>query len=1122
MKKKYLVIVLSFLMTACCAIGAALWIILSDNSAIPTSYTKKNLTTATVSVANTTPIYYGETIELDGTAKFGEQTVTGTWEIDDDELREASVVLDETDNTYKAKVSATFTPTATGNDDKLFNSADVSDVSIPIYPVAYTTTTAGSTSGTYYTTIEGAITAANNGDEKHVYVCESYDNYKGKRTTGGLTGYKSLSALTIQKNCMIGKDTTLYIPSNGTTIKTATGGSTTIKEAYANPEIYFKYNVSIAKNITLTNNGTIQVGGVISGGGGGYKPNSLTAGNYGQITMYDNTKLVNQSIVNCYGFIDEYRAIDDENYDGAVGNGSQVINNNGSSLTAPFTVVEHRGGSVFLGVYRNMQGAAFNRFYMSNVTSKVIVNYGAALLGYVNLWANDKPNETIIKIAGKGNSNLINIKNGSKIIAKYNPNNMVTKLDTYGNLELNSMSLSLAVDIPLINQTVADLSTENVLFPISWYYNVALNPYENEKKAKVVFNQNIKILPGGSLTVAKGIILEVDQIAVYDGTFTDPYNNENLQYESGKSNAELIINGTLRCNTLGGIVSSSETEAILSVTSNSIETSELVSGNQSSSTWETNTYPLKLDTAGEGTAEKADAGIYQSDVSSSGKIYWKNAENETFNIQYSYVYDNFNGEDSKIINPNKSEFKCTDANFNLETPTYSDTDVKFVGWYTDSDCREEITTFENALFAGGSILYGKWTTSDIYTFQFVTNNDNISIPQMKVTGNELDSIMDDEEIYNQITSYDDDLTSPVYFDGWYFDGSFAIPYAGNLVPNYVDNSMVEIFSKWIKKKSIEIEAVSKDTDGDTVNPNWTLQIRDTEENAFETVTYSGVEKKTYWVPKGYFVFIVDNKKDDKETFASIKGIDKEVWTPVGDNGIQIKIEYYKNHCIAAGTLITLADGSQKKVEDLLETDKLLVFDHETGKYVAADILFIERDGWKTYDIINLEFSNGQKTRLIYEHGLFDLTLNKYVYINESNYAQFVGHEFAIIGKNDTTEKITLNKAYMTTEYTGCYSLVTAYHLNYFIDGLFSMPGGIDGLFNIFEYDEDLKYDEEKMKADIEKYGLYTYEDFAAYLPYEVYAAFPAPYFKVAVGKGLVTFEEILGYIETYLVRNGII
>jgi hypothetical protein len=226
-------------------------------------------------------------------------------------------------------------------------------------------------------------------------------------------------------------------------------------------------------------------------------------------------------------------------------------------------------------------------------------------------------------------------------------------------------------------------------------------------------------------------------------------------------------------------------------------------------------------------------------------------------------------------------------------------------------------------------------------------------------------------------------------------------------------------------------------------------------------------------------------------------------------------------CIAAGTLITLADGTQKKVEDLLETDTLLVFDHETGKYVEAGILFIERDGWDYYNVINLEFSDGRITRLIYEHGLFDLTQNKYVYIDETNYASFIGHEFAVIDENGSYDKVTLEKAYITNEYTGCYSLDTVYHINFFIDGLFSMPGGIDGLFNIFEYGDGLKYDEEKMQEDIEKYGLFTYEDFEEYIPIEIYEAFPAPYFKVAIGKGMLTFETLLEYIEQFIVKNGL-
>ena len=62
----------------------------------------------------------------------------------------------------------------------------------------------------------------------------------------------------------------------------------------------------------------------------------------------------------------------------------------------------------------------------------------------------------------------------------------------------------------------------------------------------------------------------------------------------------------------------------------------------------------------------------------------------------------------------------------------------------------------------------------------------------------------------------------------------------------------------------------------------------------------------------------------------------------------------------------------------------------------------------------------------------------------------------------------------------------------------------------------MKYDEEKMQADIEKYGLYTYEEFAEYVTYEQFIAFNGPYLKVLVGRGIVTFDEILNLINTYV------
>ena len=107
---------------------------------------------------------------------------------------------------------------------------------------------------------------------------------------------------------------------------------------------------------------------------------------------------------------------------------------------------------------------------------------------------------------------------------------------------------------------------------------------------------------------------------------------------------------------------------------------------------------------------------------------------------------------------------------------------------------------------------------------------------------------------------------------------------------------------------------------------------------------------------------------------------------------------------------------------------------------------------------------------------------------------------------------------ISEEVTAAYSPVTYGHLCYYVNGMLSMPGGIDGLFNIFAVDpETMKVDEAAYLSDIAEYGLYTYEEFAEDYPIseEVFEAFGGKYLKVAIGKGLITPEEIEGLIVRY-------
>ena len=226
-----------------------------------------------------------------------------------------------------------------------------------------------------------------------------------------------------------------------------------------------------------------------------------------------------------------------------------------------------------------------------------------------------------------------------------------------------------------------------------------------------------------------------------------------------------------------------------------------------------------------------------------------------------------------------------------------------------------------------------------------------------------------------------------------------------------------------------------------------------------------------------------------------------------------------NECITPDTLITLADGRQVRVDSLTGNEMLLVWNLKTGKYEAAPIVFVDSEAEEEFEIIHLYFSDGSDVKVISEHGFFDLDLGKYVYIDATNYQDYVGHRFVTEGdiSKDTWNVVTLDKVNIETEVTTAWSPVTFEHLCYYTNGVLSMPGGIEGLFNIFEVDTDtMTYDAEKMQQDIETYGLLTLEDFGGMVPQAAFDAFNGQYLGIAIGKGLLTWEDIAAMAERYV------
>ena len=241
-----------------------------------------------------------------------------------------------------------------------------------------------------------------------------------------------------------------------------------------------------------------------------------------------------------------------------------------------------------------------------------------------------------------------------------------------------------------------------------------------------------------------------------------------------------------------------------------------------------------------------------------------------------------------------------------------------------------------------------------------------------------------------------------------------------------------------------------------------------------------------------------------------------------------KLEEATTGCITEGTLITMADGTQKPVEEIKLGDLVLAFNHETGEFVPTPVIFnthVNDLEAREYDVLHLEFSNGQKLEIVESHGLFDMTLMKYVYLDYDNYVDFIGHTFFYAGADGaSSEDITLENAYVKKEITRIFCPVTYFNMNSIANGFLNAPNspyGISGPVNYFDYDPDLRYNAEKMQADIEKYGLYTYDDFKDYMTEEAFNSSTAIYLKIAEAKGLITYEEIIIVIN-YLLEGSLI
>ncbi len=445
------------------------------------------------------------------------------------------------------------------------------------------------------------------------------------------------------------------------------------------------------------------------------------------------------------------------------------------------------------------------------------------------------------------------------------------------------------------------------------------------------------------------------------------------------------------------------------------------------------------------------------------------------------------------------------GNVTLPTPTWAG--HQFDGWYTAATGGTFVGNAGASYSPSSSTaIFAHWTA---YTVTYNANGGSVS-PSSATADN------------NGTVTLATPTRTGYTFNGWYTEATGGT-FVGNAGASYTPSSSTTIFAHW----TVNTHTVSWENSGSstTVSRNdGNITISNGAEVEYNDVlrvdlTYSQSENRTFTVTSGGNAV---TRYTDYACTNSTSSTDAGTYyfrMPDGDVTIQSYSEAGGGGgCVTEDTLVTLADGSQIRVDELTGDEKLLVWNLETGTYDTAYMTFIDSDAEDVYNVVYLYFSDGTETKLITEHAYFNIDEAKYVYINEYNYRDYIGDRFVKVDdiQNNEWKTVTLTDSRVVSETNTPYEPVTVKHLCYYVDGMLSIPGASTGFFNIFDVDVSvMKYDAEAMQRDIDTYGLYTYEDFEGVVSHDVFDAFSGQYLKVSMGKGLMTWDDIYRLVNRY-------
>lgn len=503
-----------------------------------------------------------------------------------------------------------------------------------------------------------------------------------------------------------------------------------------------------AKKVVITNNGTIEIGGELSGGSGGGAYAGHTAGRYAEVVLGEYSSIVNDGgTIDCFGYIREgtynsstkevtYTHLGDTN-----ANVGFVENKNGK-FNLPFVLRDYRGGTSMVAVGNSIGDyhiSAFNQIDIRNVTCKISFDYDSEVVGWANLRTGEaldgfikaQMNSCDIRLIGlpEGtNKYLIEPTNAQfSFDAYYNPQTEVGAYDIYGGAQTNGMSLKVSV-----GPIKKDISTEDVFFPLSFRQKVILHKSAKQTSALFRMNQRFKIMSGSYFEIDKGARLELGEMCVYDDAdFIDEATIGGTKYPKNKGDGILLVNGEFVANTFGGYCRTSSSGATVQV-----KTSSSVLSREAKTQEGSNKNPLGLKISETYDINKSltlmvlqnssdDHFVLQSNLSVGGYPslskngdYGFATEKTMFKVNYHNVSSDSTFDASKVTLGNVQTELSKESTFAFETPTYADDTFVYDGIYLDPTFKTKATDTASCLShlnANNEVdIYVRWSRVSKY------------------------------------------------------------------------------------------------------------------------------------------------------------------------------------------------------------------------------------------------------------------------------------------------------------------------------------------------------------------------------------------------------------------------